>query len=106
MSQGCFMALYLGFTYPGKIFGGLIGCCGFINNKVTINHCIQSKEMPILLYHGLNDNAIDVNFALSTYQKVLQNCINSRLIKAIGVGHSINTEAKIGIKEFLFKYAK
>lgn len=107
LTQGCFMALYIAFTYPGKNLGGVIGLHGFLTNKATINHCKERKQMAVLLFHGLEDKAIPPNFAFSTYEKIFQNCLNSKLIKANGIGHGIvNAEAVMGVKEFLFKYAK
>ena len=105
-SQGCCMALYIGLTYPGNNFGGVMGFSGYLFKEVSINHCFQKQQMPILLFHGLSDNLVPSNFSISTYQKILQNCVNAKFIKGIGVGHLMSAEAKMGIKEFLLKYSK
>ena len=50
------------------IFAAAISFCGTINpNRFTTNH-----EVPLMLYHNVDDNIITVEGSRQTYQRLLQ----------------------------------
>lgn len=68
-SQGAVMSLICGLCkYPGPI-SGIIALSGFMMNYPVP---VSRRSIPVLCYHGAQDNRISLSFATESFQKYLK----------------------------------
>ena len=93
-SQGAAMALNLGWD-----IGGIVAMSGFLFEETKVG---QGK-CSVLLVHGRNDQQIDLQHALLSYQRILdREGVDHRWIS--DMGHEINDEAIEVLRLFINKH--
>ena len=96
-SQGCALSLATFLMYPKRL-GGVLGLSGMLALDVaeeTLDlEC--KKNTPIFLYHGEDDQMIDVNSAKLSYSMLDKYGVKYSLKTEKDLGHSIS-EKEIGL---------
>ena len=68
MSMGGWGAWQLALVHPDT-FAALVPICGFTDAVPMIEDC-NMKDLPIRIFHGLLDDVVDVNYAITIYRKL------------------------------------
>lgn len=68
LSMGGWGAWNLAFAYP-DMFAALVPICGFVDRVPMIEDC-KIKNVPIRIFHGLLDDVVDVDYAITIYRKL------------------------------------
>ena len=100
-SQGCSLALWILLNCKIK-FGGFCGFSGQLFPFADINEQV-SKDIPILLYHGEEDDVVFVNKAVNTYERLKERDLNVKLLIEKELGHWISERGKSHLRYFLHR---
>jgi len=68
LSMGGWGAWNLAFAHP-DMFAALVPICGFVDRVPMIEDC-KIKNVPIRIFHGLLDDVVDVDYAITIYRKL------------------------------------
>ena len=68
LSMGGWGAWNLAFAHP-EMFAALVPICGFVDRVPMIEDC-KIKSIPIRIFHGLLDDVVDVDYAITIYRKL------------------------------------
>jgi len=68
LSMGGWGSWNLAFAYP-DMFAALVPICGFVDRVPMIEDC-KIKNVPIRIFHGLLDDVVDVDYAITIYRKL------------------------------------
>jgi len=68
LSMGGWGAWNLAFAHP-ELFAALVPICGFVDRVPMIEDC-KIKSIPIRIFHGLLDDVVDVDYAITIYKKL------------------------------------
>jgi len=68
LSMGGLGTWDLSFAHP-ETFAAVVPICGFINLMDDEKIC-NIKDVPVRMFHGALDDAVDVNFAIAIYKKL------------------------------------
>jgi len=104
-SQGCVMSLLIGLNNINNL-GGLIGLSGYLIPKVSLKNKEEKKNIPIFLYHGINDEIILVEQAEKSYQKLMKEGFNIQFTKEKMLGHGVSDEELLKMRNFLHENLK
>ena len=73
LSMGAWGAWNLVFEHP-DLFAAMVPIAGFVDRLPMVENC-KIKNIPIRIYHGLQDDVVSVNYAIAIYDK-LKDCHN------------------------------
>jgi len=73
LSMGAWGAWNLVFEYP-DLFAAMVPIAGFVDRVPMVENC-KIKNIPIRIYHGLQDDVVSVSYAIAIYDK-LKDCHN------------------------------
>jgi predicted peptidase len=68
LSMGGWGAWNLAFAHP-EMFAALVPIAGFVDRVPMIENC-KIATIPIKIFHGLVDDAVDVNYSIAIYRKL------------------------------------
>ena len=68
LSMGGWGAWNLAFSHP-ETFAALVPICGFVDRVPMIENC-KIADIPTRIFHGLLDDVVDVQYAISIYKKL------------------------------------
>ena len=71
LSLGGWGTWRLGMAHPG-MFAAVVPVCGFVDLMDTDDIC-KLKDVPVRMYHGLLDDVVNPDFAVTAY-KILKAC--------------------------------
>lgn len=97
-SEGCAMALWL-FMKCRLNFGGLIGFSGYMFGFTDMIEG-EKTNIPILLYHGKEDDRVDCEMAVYTYQRLKRYDMNVKVMLEPGLGHWISPRGEACMRYF------
>ena len=99
-SQGACMSLYVGLSYD-KLLGGIISCSGALYPNININK--NNEKVRIFVSHGELDDLIPKNINEISLKKI-NHYPNLELHYYPSIGHFIEQNTLIDLKNFFFKY--
>ena len=102
-SQGACLALEFALRLPYAI-GGIVPIAGFIKfkEKIKSEGTKESKETPVLLLHGNQDEIIPVSASI-TSNSILKERKNPVFLKTYDAGHKIPIKIAPIIKKFVLE---
>lgn len=100
-SQGCALALTTGFTFEENL-GGICGLSGFLFDFLKVD-VEKRKKMPILLYHGKDDDVLPCEDSLKSYQRLMDKNMNVEIKTEEGLGHFVTPQEIKEVTKFFSK---
>jgi predicted esterase len=70
LSMGAWGSWNLAFAHP-ELFAALVPIAGFVDRVPMVESC-KIKDIPIRIFHGLQDNVVDVDYSISIFNKLRQ----------------------------------
>ena len=68
LSMGAWGAWNLAFEHP-ELFAALVPIAGFVDRTPMVESC-EIKDIPTRIFHGLQDDVVSVNYAITIYNKL------------------------------------
>jgi phospholipase/carboxylesterase len=106
-SQGAILAIHMGLSYPGKIYGVMALSGRMMEESKTVKTDSKKlQELKVFLAHGYSDNVIDYKEALKAHEFLKEKQIKNLSFKSYEMPHSINGEELKDIQAWLKKHAE